>query len=786
MSGSLSRGERMALGALGAVATARAAVAISPSLRFDTDPAIVPGPLAGIGPSGSMLLDAIGALAVALLAWHGRRRGAPAPWCALLVLLPLPAFVFGVLQPWSPFADLWRGSSWLVAALAAAVISWRGDSARTIVGAVLLGVVGALLVRSASQLAIEHPAMVAHYEQTRHSFLAARGWAPDSPAALAYERRLRQPEASAWFGLANVNSGVLAAGALLLAALACASRRPGVPRGAGLVCALGAIGSLAVVLINGGKGAIGSLAIGAAVMALLLRRAARTEAGGASLQQVVQARGAAVPGGRRAWAILFVALAFVAFPAIVVRGALLGESGWEERSLLFRWYYLLGSLRILVHHPWLGVGAGGFQEAFILWRPWFSPEEVMSAHSAWLDWLAAFGLGGLGLVLLSLRLLVRGAMNAAAAGRDDEIAPPGGDRADLLTAGLASLAGAGLALAVASPTDFDPAALFVRLGASLAALLLTVCTAVILARGNRPVVSVGAAVAALVLLMHGQLDMTFWLPGSVWWAWLALGIAASGATPAVTGATRARSGATLLHGVMSALAFVAFVLLAVTSLRAGVQERAVERAARSVERAVERREAPPRSLVADALADAALIVPGNEAVWLAAVEQALMSVHRLDRSDAPARHAASRHAVDLAMLFARARPGIASDKLLADALMRHLIERRDAGERLEGVLDRDERGEWLDPGVPAELRSMAGSLLQSLERLTHRDPRSTGAWIALAEARLMLGDERGASSAARRALEVDSSYRLDPVRMLTDSERRRIERLTGAERSPTP
>ena len=110
----LARGERFALGVIGAVAGARAMVSISPVLRFDADPAIVPGALAGIGPSGSLLLDALGALAVAKLAWEGRRQGRAGAWCALLILLRLPAFLGSVLQPAASFGDLWRGATWLI------------------------------------------------------------------------------------------------------------------------------------------------------------------------------------------------------------------------------------------------------------------------------------------------------------------------------------------------------------------------------------------------------------------------------------------------------------------------------------------------------------------------------------------------------------------------------------------------------------------------------------------------------------------------------------------------
>jgi len=748
----LARGERFALGVIGAVAGARAMVSISPALRFDTDPAIVPGALAGIGPSGSLLLDALGALAVAKLAWEGRRHGRAGAWCALLLLLPLPAFLWSVLQPAASFGDLWRGATWLVAALAAAVVAGRGASARTIIGATLMGIVAALMVRGASQLAVEHPATVAYYEQTKDAFLAARGWLPDSPAALAYERRLRQPEASAWFGLANVNSGVMAAGALMLAALAWAARRASPPKATGLVCAITAIGASAIVLVNGSKGAIATLMIGAVVMAVLL----------------LLARSRARSGGsEHGWAWLLCLAVASVFMVIIVRGAILGETSMQERSLLFRWHYLLGSMRILVHHALTGVGAGGFQEAFVLWRPRLSPEEVASAHSAWFDWLTAFGLGGMGLVALSLRLLYRGVRGAAALSEPEEPVDAG-ERADLLTAVAATIGASLLALVLTSSTDLDAASLSVRLGAALASVLVAACAAAILAHGDRRIVAIGCAVGAFAMLLHGQVDMDFWLPGAAWWAWLVLGVAATAAA-AATSAGRAIP-RRIINGFVAVIAFGAFVALIVTSVRAGVQERAVERAARAIEAAVQRGDAPPRTLVAEALADAAWIIPGNDAVWQAAVEQSILGASQMDQANAPGRMAAALRAIEIAADAFTMRPCMSTAKLRADALHRLAILRRDTGAPI-----RD--GGTGDSGADDPDRALAASIIDATLELTRRDPRSTQAWIRLAEVRLLLGDERGASDAATRALEVDMSFRLDPLRQLNDRERERLTRL---------
>src|SRR5690606_11618084 len=98
-------------------------------------------------------------------------------------------------------------------------------------------------------------------------------------------------------------------------------------------------------------------------------------------------------------AIAAVGSALVAVAARGVAGEKIGEL-----SLLFRWFYLQGSARIIAEHPWLGVGPAGFRDAYLLAKPALSPEEVTSPHSVVFDWMSTLGVlaGGAWAVLLGL------------------------------------------------------------------------------------------------------------------------------------------------------------------------------------------------------------------------------------------------------------------------------------------------------------------------------------------------------------------------------------------------
>jgi hypothetical protein len=139
---------------IASVAVMRCVVTFAPRVVFDVDPAIDPTPLGGLGPAGSLVLDCLllAMCGFGLLGEALSRRGID--W-RLLVLGVIPAPVVAWHGAHGAL-DLWRGSTWLAAAVACAVVAHLGrDRAlRTILIALLVSVLVPIVLRGASQSAL--------------------------------------------------------------------------------------------------------------------------------------------------------------------------------------------------------------------------------------------------------------------------------------------------------------------------------------------------------------------------------------------------------------------------------------------------------------------------------------------------------------------------------------------------------------------------------------------------------------------------------------------------------
>ncbi|MDA1008526.1 MAG: hypothetical protein O2800_05930, partial [Planctomycetota bacterium] len=255
--------------AICAIAAGRCLVSFAPSVWFDVDPSFDGMPFLGLGPLGSMVLDAFtlffAAIVLILRASALGRMGAT----ALLLVIPgaLVAAFFGS----NNLDDGWRGATWCAGAFGAlalfAALSGRDEVARrsrSVCVAVLLSVGAALVVKGCWQVLVEHAQTVAAFESNRGALFAAQGWFDGSPQALTYERRLLQNEATGWFGLSNIFSAIAAVISIAIGSLALHFRKQMEP----FACAammLVAVLCGALVLYNGGKGAIGALILGASI-----------------------------------------------------------------------------------------------------------------------------------------------------------------------------------------------------------------------------------------------------------------------------------------------------------------------------------------------------------------------------------------------------------------------------------------------------------------------------------------------------------------------------------------
>ncbi|MFG0252354.1 MAG: O-antigen ligase family protein, partial [Phycisphaerales bacterium JB038] len=211
-----------------------------------------------------------------------------------------------------------------------------------------------------------------------------------------------------------------------------------------------------------------------------------------------------------------------------------------ELSLLFRWQYLIGALRIFVHEPLLGVGPDDFKAAYLLFKPAFSPEEITSPHSVLFDYLATLGLGGAALGALFLWFAQRGgSLLAATTGamktnHSSAEAMNEAPRRHFLsfTPAVVAIFLAIIALRFEAATLAMPDLLARLAGAVLFALLAQTAWLALRRQPERSLWERATLLGgASVLIAHTQIEMTATQPGSATLAFLILGLAAGAGFP---------------------------------------------------------------------------------------------------------------------------------------------------------------------------------------------------------------------------------------------------------------
>ena len=528
------------------VAAIRALVLIEPSVWFaDVDPSVDAMPLLALGAAGSHVLDLtlVLASAVALVGEWRDSRGIHG-WLVLLALIPAPVVLLqgSLLGAGNAF----RGDTWLAAMCAFAALAHlvRDRAMRAIALSVLAALTVMLATRGAVQVLVEHPATVALYTETRAAFLADRGWLPDSSAALTYERRLMQPEASGWFGLSNPFSTMMGVGALVLAGLAILGRRAQ-QSGNTLLLALAAAACAALLLVNGGKGAIAATLLGAAVLVALIRSDRSM---------------------RGAWLFALCGLALV---AVLARG-LLGTA-ISEKSLLFRSYYLDAAATLLRDRDFmlLGTGPDQLQQFFAAVKPPQCPEDVKSLHSVFADWVVTLGVSGI--AWIAALIAGFGGRISTDDGAEHDARLP---RAAMWIALAAGSVATAVQASVESPT-VDAFWIVTRALGLLAFVAVSAIAAHACAALSARSLSVIAFGTAVVVLVHAQIETVAWMPGS---CVLALAFIATGSTLAQGAPAHSKlsAGAAVLA---VPLMLVAMVGIAIGAIAARSREATVAQAA---------------------------------------------------------------------------------------------------------------------------------------------------------------------------------------------------------------
>ncbi|HAC08811.1 MAG TPA: hypothetical protein DCG14_04060 [Phycisphaerales bacterium] len=695
----------------------------APDRLFDVDPASVAGPFPAVGSAGSLLLDAMLVLLAGIgLATASRRRGVDRPMLVLL-LLPFPVVVW---HGWSDQLDAWRGFDWFAAVAAGVALAHlvRTPAIRRAVLAIVLAAIAANVVRGLHQVFVEHPDTVAFFDANRDAIFAARGWVADSPAALIYERRLRQPEAIGWIGFSNVLSGLLAAGGVLAIGLLVTARKlgDGEHRGAGGPVMLGVAGTgcLLLVGLNGSKGAIAASAVGVLGLLLLL----------GPLRETFLRRSGA-------WLI---AVGGLAFAAIVLRG-LLPEDFAGDRSLLFRWHYLQGGFAMFLEHPWLGVGPDGFQNAYLSTRPIRSPESVASAHSVLVDWLASLGVSGIGWLLVAGLIVLR--RDSSGSDGDDADVAFGAPLA--IAAGLMALIVVILQAWVEGPLLGD--GLAVRVAATLAAVITGAAAWSVSSRLADGFVRGVAVAAAGVLVAQSQIEMLLWQPGSLVACWALL--ACSGGAVGRRSETGASSRGTRSLVIPVVFAVVAGVM-AIGGLRDALATAEAGRSISALHRTPADDRPPPSAADRREAAESLVVDLVERGGWNDPRRvRGAITLFMTTGLDADRRRAAT-----IAGAWSDARPGVASAATHASVLEAIAIASSDPSDEREAAF--------------------------AIERVIEFDPYDASWRLRLAErlAALVRCDE--AIVAVDEAIRLDATQDLDPLAQFGPEQGRRVDAIRSA------
>ena len=371
---------RAGLYLLAVLCLCRAMIEHDPFPWWASDPFSFAPPIIGLTPRWALLLNILITLTAAFTCLIQAIRGySIARITSVLILVGGASLAFHALNTESTL-----DTSIIIAVIAsvcAASTAHTIPGARRVLLGIALGFASMITCIGLYEVFVSHPITVEMYEQTRESFLASRGWSEGSFEALSYERRLKNPEPVAWFGLTNVFATFCAASSagLLGVGLAKSDEKQ---RSKRIFLMLAAAFSVIGLVLTGSKGGYGVLGVVICLCLLLTVRPNRQ------------------PSGR----FLLGLCSFIVL-GLMIRGAVGERIG--ELSLLFRWQYLVGAFSIWMHDPFLGCGPGVFQEQYALLKPALSPEDVASPHNFVAYWIATLGIGGLALTSLLTLLLIR-------------------------------------------------------------------------------------------------------------------------------------------------------------------------------------------------------------------------------------------------------------------------------------------------------------------------------------------------------------------------------------------
>lgn len=702
-------------------------VQMQPAIYFDFDPRSDVGrqPITSLGPMGAAWFHAtcmlVAAIALGTHAWLGGRIRWVA--CALAGIGMLTC----TWQMTRHFDNALFGGGWIAAvALALAVVHLgEHESVRRWLVAGLIALLVPFVLDAGWYVLVEHPQTVAHFQNNERELIESRGWEVGSAAHRAYTQRLHADEALGAFGLSNLFGSVAAALTVLATAVAVGLLHRRSRRWA-FVAGGAALAGAVTVWLTDSRGAVMALPVGLVLIVLAW--------------------------GTRRWKPLqwlaptaAILLVVAAIGVVLVRGAAgPPETAEGERSLLFRAYYWQGAARMMVDQlpgsALVGLGTAGFEAGYLQAKPPQSPEEVKSAHNVFVDYIAMLGVGGLAWSALLLMWLWQGGRAAARALADPQHEA---EQPEPLSRHGFALAAAPMAIVFGLEHWLErPMMWLLPLVLWLVAALAFMGVTASLAARMRPVgawLAAGLFGAAAVLLVHNQIEMSFFqfAPVTLAWAVVALPAAKADSTPA------SRSRLRWWPGVIVGVVAVWFIIMVAAPLTQHQHHLAT--AARALQQ-------NQYHAALQSLDTAGRILPTHD-------DTLKKRVHlRLEAAAALAQHEQRQ----------------AATRMLSDASA--ILDAAEASSQIPGPLMPRLRASIEQTaarvmGAPQRRRRAAEALRAALQRtpynLTYR--------LDLADLLWELDERELATEQYRKVQQISEGYYLDPLKQLTEQQQQHIQ-----------
>lgn len=363
------------------LAMLRCLVMVFPQLYWDVDPRsqLEGQVLTGMGPVGASLMDMLSVVAAATAMFFHHQAGGKLGWKSGVLAVAGGAVCLWQLPRYGP--GMLTVGSW-VAAMALAVAVYhlaQHRRALLVMTAMLAALIVPWFLKSLVYVYWDHAQTLEMFLKDEAKSVAAHGWNMGSPQHILFKRRLEFPDVTGSFGLSNVYGSVVAGIGIISAGLTATLLKTRQPKRALLPAVLLLI-SLITLYYTHSKGAVVAMVMGMGLLGLV----------------VMSWRWKKMCGLIAPMAMVCVLLAV---GLVVVRGAMgPPDSDQGERSLLFRYHYWQGAAGMLAHEPWreklLGVGPGQFKDSYILYKNPLNPEEVTSTHNVILDFVTMLGVGG--------------------------------------------------------------------------------------------------------------------------------------------------------------------------------------------------------------------------------------------------------------------------------------------------------------------------------------------------------------------------------------------------------